>query len=286
MTSRRIPALALTLAAFSLPSVAQTTNPLGSSLPLTVHALAGCIELNNQSPLQVIDEQVGAAHASCTAATNAEASADVSSGSLRVTVASQTLPPLHQAGLGRAALYDRLTFAGMSGPTPITLNMSIHGSFSPDPFAGGGDVFASMFGSILASGVHLKEGTGGGVFLYDAPVGQVTTNADPITGIFPSNDVRIDLSRTFTVSASTPDIWFLAQLSLVSGGANETMDFGHTALLSLDLPPGVTYTSASGLFLTEGAAPVPEPEAAWLLFAGLIPLAARLRWNRRRAHQR
>jgi hypothetical protein len=248
---------------------------------LTIHTLANCIEINNQSPNGLIDEHVGAAHASCSAATNASASADVSGGSLRAVVATQFIDPLYRAGLAKAALYDTLTFAGLSGPVVVTLNMSIHGSFSPVPSGGGADVTASLISDFLPLGIHVHESNAGDIYLPEGIVGGVKTNADPITGLFPRNDVRFDLSKSFAVSPGAPSFWFMAQLNLLAGGTNDVTDFGHTALLSLDLPPGVTYTSSSGLFLTDIAAPVPEAETAWLLLAGILPLAARLRWTRR-----
>lgn len=281
----RIPALAFALAAFAVPSIAQTSNPLGSTLPLTVHALASCLELNNQSPTSLIDEHVGAARASCTAGTNSDASADVSGGSLRAVVATQWIDPLYRAGLAKAALYDTLTFSGVTGTLVGTLNMSIHGSFSGPPSGGQGDVYASLISNFSPLGIHVHESNSGDIYLPEGTVGGVTTNADPITGLFDRNDVRFDLSRSFAIVPGGT-FWFLAQLNLFAGGTNEVTDFGHTALLSLDLPPGVTYTSSSGLFLTGVAAPVPEPETTWLFLAGLIPIVARLRWTRRHARER
>jgi hypothetical protein len=281
----RIPALAFAFAAFAVPSMAQTSNPLGPTLPLTVHTLANCVQVNNQSPTSLIDEHVGAAHASCTAGTTADASADVSAGSLRAVVATQWLDPVYQAGLAKVALYDTLTFAGLTGSAVITLNMSIHGRFSGPPSGGGGDVYASLISDFPPLGIHVAESNSGDIYLPEGTVGGVTTNADPITGLFDRNDVRFDLSRSFAIVPGGT-FWFLAQLNLFAGGTNEVTDFGHTALLSLDLPPGVTYTSSSGLFLTGVAAPVPEPETTWLLLAGLIPIAARLSWTRRHARGR
>ena len=165
MTLLRIPALAFAFAAFAVPSTAQTSNPLGPTLPLTVHSLANCLELNNQSPTSIVDEHVGASRASCTAGTTADASADVSAGSLRAGVATQWLDPVYQAGLAKAALYDTLTFAGLTGSAVITLNMSIHGSFSGPPSGGGGDVYASLISDFLPSGIHVHEGSSGDIYL-------------------------------------------------------------------------------------------------------------------------
>jgi len=284
MRSHRVPALAFALATFALPGAAQTTNPLGSTLPLTVHTLASCAQVSNQSSTSIIDEHYAAGSASCSAGTTSNASADLASGSLRAVTATHWLDPVYDAGLAKAALYDKVTFSGLTGTQVITLNMVVHGSFSGPPSGGGGDVYASLISDQLPAGVHLHEGNAGDIYLPEGVVGAVTTNADPITGLFDRNDVRIDLSKSFAVTPGNPSFWFLAQLQLFAGGTNEVTDFGHTALLSLDLPPGVTYTSSSGLFLT-AVAPVPEPDTMWLLLAGLIPMAARLSRTRRPARE-
>jgi hypothetical protein len=289
VTLLRVPALAFALASVALPGGAQTTNPLGGGLPLTVHAQASCIEVSSAAPTApIVDERTGDFAASCIADDNAHASADLKHGTLKVTVETQTSSTVHEAGLGMAAFYDTLTFSGFSGSLQIPLNMRLHGSFSPDPptFPGGGDLFATLIGTGILSGVHLKEGSSGGeIYFYDTPLGNVRSNVDPITHLFPRDDVVIDMSTTFTVLPSLP-VWFLAKVNVLGGGANETTDFGHTAQLSLDLPPGVTFTSTSGVFLTALAAPVPEAETAWLLLAGILPLAARLRWVARAKRNR
>jgi hypothetical protein len=53
------------------------------------------------------------------------------------------------------------------------------------------------------------------------------------------------------------------------------VDAGHTAQISLQLPPGFTFTSDSGVFLTQ----VPEPNTALLLTTSLLGLAT-TRWRR------
>jgi hypothetical protein len=284
MAPVRFPALALALAwAFlALPAAAQTNNPLGTGLPLNVHARATCSE--NAGPLgTVIDDQVGAAAASCSAGSHAQASADLSSGTLKVVASSTALPGGLIVGLGQAGLYEALTFSssncvpGASCVEFVTLNMSLHGSFSG--LAQDADVIVNLLSTSLPSSVRIHESSTGQIYLPAAPVGTVTTNADPATWIFPRGDVRADLTKTFAVTPGQP-VWFLASLRVQSGLGNEVVDFGHTAQLSLDLPPGVTFTSASGQFLTAVVTPVPEPGMAWLLLTGVVPLAARLRWVR------
>lgn len=60
-------------------------------------------------------------------------------------------------------------------------------------------------------------------------------------------------------------------------------DFSHTGSVSLGLPNNVTFTSASGAFLTEsGAGSVPEPATWAMMLMGFGVLGAALRAARRR----
>jgi len=63
--------------------------------------------------------------------------------------------------------------------------------------------------------------------------------------------------------------------NLSRSGGSGTCDF--TDPLTITLPEGVTYTSASGQFLT---APVPVPAAGWLFGSGLMGLAGIARRRR------
>lgn len=51
-----------------------------------------------------------------------------------------------------------------------------------------------------------------------------------------------------------------------------TADFSNTAIVQVFLPEGATFTSDSGVFLTQ-TTPIPLPGAVWLLGSGLLGLA-------------
>lgn len=73
------------------------------------------------------------------------------------------------------------------------------------------------------------------------------------------------------------------------GGLSDA-HFGHTLKFSWSLPPGLTYTSASGLFMAEapgpGPQPLPLPSSLQLLGLALVALAGlgRLTRPRQRPH--
>ena len=50
-------------------------------------------------------------------------------------------------------------------------------------------------------------------------------------------------------------------------------NFGNTASFGLSLPEGVTFKSASGVFLSQPPSVVPEPTRVALLIAGLLAMA-------------
>ena len=56
----------------------------------------------------------------------------------------------------------------------------------------------------------------------------------------------------------------------VSCGLGTTCDYSHTGAINLILTPNVTYTSDSGVFLTQTNTPgsAPEPASMALLFVG------------------
>lgn len=84
------------------------------------------------------------------------------------------------------------------------------------------------------------------------------------------------------VSSLTPDISFMADLAAepaLSPGNEVISDFDHTGMLSISLPPGVAFTSDSGVLLSK-AASVPEPASASLLVATIAVLGLTRRRRR------
>ena len=85
------------------------------------------------------------------------------------------------------------------------------------------------------------------------------------------------LSVPFEITSEKRSFGLRALLILHTYGAGSFADFSNTAFLSLDLPDGLTFTSASGALLSD---PVPEPDTLLLMALGLLSLFAA---SRRRA---
>ena len=91
-----------------------------------------------------------------------------------------------------------------------------------------------------------------------------------------------DFSLPFEISNLDRDINVQASASVGTVGSG-VADFGRTASLGLTLPAGLSYTSDSGVFLSERPSTVPEPATLGLLAAaiGLLGAATRGRGCRR-----
>ena len=92
---------------------------------------------------------------------------------------------------------------------------------------------------------------------------------------------------SFTVKGATPVVDIVNNLDVTASscgneGCFAFVDYSNTSTLGLRIPNGVTYTSDSGVFLTNAAtATVPEP-ASWAMMMigfGLIGAAQRRRTN-------
>lgn len=215
------------------------------------------------------------------------AAADLRTGSLRTFAYADTvdsglaaLPPQFPGGPfvdgtrivdTRAILEDTLTFAapanvGGGVAVPVTIRMAVDGRFAG-------------FYSHFVSKTHLTSGGGGsGVRQASAEYtwdGNQGPNASPIA-IAVSTSVQSPyrdpaqlhdlLSFTKLVTPGVPMYIHAEMTSTVIAGpyASGTIDFSHTAALSIEAPAGYTFTSESGALLA-----VPEP-ATWLaMLAGL-----------------
>jgi hypothetical protein len=164
------------------------------------------------------------------------ASADLSSGVLTAYSAG---------GIASAAEWDTFTFTGLpAGGETITATLSLSGTLTGD---------ATGLANLQA-GPSATFGDVGTLY-QDAFFG----NGNPIPA-------SIDLQVTVTDASS---LTVLGDI-LADGFAGNVADLTDPPTLSLDLPAGVTATSASGVFTNfQPLTAVPEPWSAGLLLVGL-----------------
>lgn len=106
-----------------------------------------------------------------------------------------------------------------------------------------------------------------------------SVTADPA---FTTSDVSKTISLSYDVPFLVEDAHrsfeFRFDFGAIATG-DGLVDFAHTSAFTLDLPAGLTLTSASGVFLTEvpGPSPIPEPPQSALILLGIAVLGMQLK---------
>lgn len=184
--------------------------------------------------------------------------ADLASGDISVHAQSEAPLPTAQSG-GEAQIADTLTFSNVTSGSTTTITMS--GTLSATSNSDNGAGFAAGWldifdNGLLAGGVACSAPNAS--FGCGSKIGQTEVTLVG-NAFFISSTVRIDqhpeILVEFVVYAS----------SFLTSSADVTDP------ITIKTPPGVTFTSASGVFLT-GAGSVPET-STWAMmligFAGL-----------------
>lgn len=184
---------------------------------------------------------------------SAQSSADLSTGVLRATATELGITGASAAA--GAGFWDTLTFSGVTGSTATAnLTFDVPGSFTDVGFGGACEGYRIGFS---AAGSTCGSGSG------SDPFGSSAT-------VLNTGNPSETLSLTIPLANNTP-----TEIAVALGAAaNNSFNIATANLydpphLFLNLPSGVTYTSASGVFLTS---PVPLPPAVWLLGSGMIGL--------------
>ncbi len=227
-------------------------------------------------------------HAPHSTAVTGEAYADLANGTLGVAGSStpsfdagQTSPTSQAV----AAFGDLLTFevpdATPSTVTDIEVSFILYGDFINGLSANLGDATAR---NILYFGNATDDET-----VYEAP-GTTTPGLDGIgANGWVSSTVGLDGSKltfsgVYAITGADPSVGIYDELQLRCS-AGFTCDYQHTGVIDITAPTGVTYTSGSGVFLTEPFSEAPEPAAWTLMLLGFGALGAALRRDRRRLFQ-
>lgn len=169
------------------------------------------------------------------------------------------------------SLIDFWTINAPAGTAPNTV-VSIPVSFTLDGSISPGATFYSPSTTFLTTAFVFGPAFGGPYFThYDSISG---------TGVFAQTFSGL-VNFLYTGQPIAAEINLMLSLNKLSNGA---VDFYNTAAISLDLPPGYTAFTSSGvqLFATV-AAPVPEPATGAMLALGLGLLVCLGRTRRRSA---
>lgn len=222
-----------------------------------VVAKAGATDVSGGSCSQSDDSGVIAAPSASASVTcpggTADAIADLTTASIRLFAAADSTPQAQMVVSAEAELFDVVHFQvppAMNGqPFSLGVAFALDGVITPDaaPYTSG----------LLTSRCILSD----------------QGNFDTFDGLFvdtaPVSGLRI---ASGTIEITPPAYAMNVSMHLIAPGLTEgTIDFSTTAELQLAMPPGVTYTSDSGVLQ------VPEPSAAAIGAAACVALAMRPR---------
>lgn len=200
--------------------------------------------------------------------------ADLASGRVGVVATGQqrqTGRPFVEGtyGVAKARIADNLNFsvagASASTVTRVGVTFDIDGTMTP---GGGGSVrFFFTLGQGLAYGSS-NEGQGVNVATAGSFASGTWLQTSPGRITFHGEADIVGASGTLGLAM---DLWAFA-----GPYGNNITDWGNTGRISLTLPGNVSYTSASGVFLTQ-TSPIPEPGGLALMAAGLAVVAGAAR---------
>ncbi len=194
--------------------------------------------------------------------------ADLASGDLFVHAESEASLPTAQAG-GEAQIGDTLSFNGAISPTSVTtLHMSGTMSNNNGFTAGSLEIFDDT--GLLTAGGACSKPTGD---FFCAPTNSQTKVSVVGNSFFISSTVNIEDHKQILVEF------------VVFASSFLTSSADITDPITIDLPPGVTFTSASGVFLT-GAGSVPETSTWAMMLLGFAGLGYAGYWKTRQAAHR
>lgn len=276
------PTIRLKVGLWILIMGASLGSPLSHAYLISVNAAAGVLGDTTGRRVEEFEESGGATSASVQAinatkpGVNARAAVDLASGELRAFATSITQGINHISGAS-ARLQDELLFSlpdGMDSAS-VTLSLLVEGIVD-----GRTTQRSAVPQQLRISRFEQPDGRNGLAIpafqLFDSTMFSLRDLINDNPGI---TNVSETLSLTWDVFDG--DLFrFNASIETVVEGAS-TLDFSNTGTLSLDLPMGATFTSASGVFLNDaggGGPPVsqiPTPATGSLALLGSLVLLSR-----------
>lgn len=175
-----------------------------------------------------------------------------------------------------ASLFDTLTFHGSFNPSDVvTISMTADVHYSDDHTGDPGSFFG-VGSTFMEFQTHDTDGTLLAQAMDCSPTSSIcgeNPGFDRGDYAITNNGSVYSISETVTLSQLTDSsLNFLMYLGAQTvGDASAVIDDP----VVVSLPPGVTYTSASGVFLTGSAAPEPATWAMLMFGLGLAGLALR-----------
>jgi hypothetical protein len=157
---------------------------------------------------------------------------------------------------------DVLTFTvGGTGSETITVGLSLDGNVSALSPASYEQNIQYNFGT---PEVYFEGGTG-----FSPPI------TGPTSGWLTSSFAGLTMSGfnfTGTLTVTNGEIVPITFIQQMNCDVGAVCDFSDTTQLSLTLPSDVSYTSASGVFLTQSSSgsPVPEPGSLSLMALAIV----------------
>ncbi len=208
---------------------------------------------------------------------SAEASVDLGAGTVRAKAGSSNT--FNGSGSAHAELYEDLTFAVAGGGSgQVTFLSHLDGSIGS--FTTSNSLSGLSYNINLGSSgfSYVSQGSQGGFTFSTNGLG----GTSPPTGWDSYSFINVtptgfDFSGVFTVADG--DTRSLAQRLYLICQEGVSCDFSHTGSVGFLLPQGISFTSASGIFLVPPAGGVPEP-ASWVMLIsgfGLVGVTARRR---------
>lgn len=211
------------------------------------------------------------------ATASAYAAASLYQGAVRVQAAGTYLdymsPSSGQAGgTGKnyASIGDTLHFnipgATSSTVTDIGVTFTIDGAITVTTASGDS---AGTLNSIFGLGSAVYDDSITTAPSYTPVMGSPTATGWVSSSWSSRTPGLIVFNGIYAVTGSNPTVPIGATIYENGCGLGTSCDYSNTAAISFNLPTGVTFTSDSGVFLTQPAGGAPEPASTALLATGL-----------------